>query len=1192
MDDSSTDDDAASQTTEDDPQIPEKQDPPPPPPVQPPPPPAPTARQRPHYQPRHVLRGHTMSISSVKFSPDGTLLASCAADNVVKIWSPHTGELIRNLHGHTKGCSDVAWSSDSVYLASASDDTTIRIWDVDSGITTKTLKGHTSFVFCVNYNTASTHLVSGGWKCIKTLNAHLDYVTAVHYNRDGSLIVSCALDGLIRIWNTTSGQCLKTLAEGHNAICQHVQFSPNSKYILSTAHDSAIRLWDYHTSRCLKTYMGHQNMKYCIAACFSVTGGKWIVSGSEDHKVYLWDLQTREVVQVLEGHEEDVVVAVAVSVMMSVVELSLNPELDTSTTEHDCNWFDRKRHFNQDMDRPWAAILTLVFSCLASIAATHGFVKVSAASGSGPAETCRQQVQEMARELRVVLFDCGAPASCHLHIVNDTTRRRHREFDSGTSARSQRRFNVLAWFHFSRDCTMNPRSGDTGAYPSQWPTYAVEPHRPYSQNHDGQQDGARVRGPTAYQPSPVIGSGYAARNRSPVQSYAHTSPTIATGAYASQQAAANTMHSTAYNYAAPSVSQPYAYMPPHYNGPSEPHGYESTGGGSMQLHTGLRLSRASSSSGVDVAHARVAVQTRSMASGRSQSQRSANTAANYYISYQPSSSCTGMKHHLSPEQAISSSSVPSALPDLSSSTTTSLSKDRRFSKPGSDLKPKFNAAAEYQADLREKKNSKLRWLNHLLPRHLQTHYDPPRLLPAHILTSSSTQAIEHIEQLHEENEHFAEGKQELRNDVLEITSNETPCETATAGRHFPADSAFDTGHHGTSQTGAKRSNTARPRLGPDAISVIAPGMTKGSDDAVRYHGTLIHEQHHLNVDSISAEEMLVHKAMAWRCWMPPTRLVTGRLTNRRHWTDSMESQKTVLITGCSAGGIGHALALEFKLKGQPCYWTLRSGSSFATELSPGYRVFATSRNLKSMADLPEKGIEILALDVTKQENVKEARDKVAELTGGKLNVLVNNAGALYAVPATDIDIEEAKKLFDVNLFGAMEMVKQFIHLLIASQDGRILNIGSVAGTLPLPFGATYNASKAAMHAYSDTLRVELAPFGIQVTTVVPGGVKSNIARTERQLAPDSLYQPISDEYQKRLTTSQTSTSVTAEECAREITKEALKSRQKLWLWTAALSTTSWFLTTFMPRGLPGYILSRRFGLNQLAEKVKEQKKAN
>lgn len=156
MGDSSTDDDAASQTTEDDPQVPEHQEasaPLPPLPVNPNPISSLASRERPHYELRHTIRGHTMSISAVKFSPDGTLLASSGpycftclppvistcqinplsgAENVVKIWSPFTGELVRNLNGHTKGLSDIAWSSDSIYLASASDDTTIRIWEVDT----------------------------------------------------------------------------------------------------------------------------------------------------------------------------------------------------------------------------------------------------------------------------------------------------------------------------------------------------------------------------------------------------------------------------------------------------------------------------------------------------------------------------------------------------------------------------------------------------------------------------------------------------------------------------------------------------------------------------------------------------------------------------------------------------------------------------------------------------------------------------------------------------------------------------------------------------------------------------------------------------------------------------------------------------------------------------------------------------
>jgi len=108
-----------------------------------------------------------------------------------------------------------------------------------------------------------------------------------------------------RIWDTASGQCLKTIVEpqSHDP-CANVVFSPNSQYILCSTLDSTVRLWDYHHSKCVKTYKGHKNDLYALGACFSYTSKNrvWIVSGSEDHKIYLWDLQSREIAQVLEGH--------------------------------------------------------------------------------------------------------------------------------------------------------------------------------------------------------------------------------------------------------------------------------------------------------------------------------------------------------------------------------------------------------------------------------------------------------------------------------------------------------------------------------------------------------------------------------------------------------------------------------------------------------------------------------------------------------------------------------------------------------------------------------------------------------------------------------------------------------------------------------------------------------------------------
>ncbi|KAJ7858694.1 NAD(P)-binding protein [Mycena olivaceomarginata] len=290
---------------------------------------------------------------------------------------------------------------------------------------------------------------------------------------------------------------------------------------------------------------------------------------------------------------------------------------------------------------------------------------------------------------------------------------------------------------------------------------------------------------------------------------------------------------------------------------------------------------------------------------------------------------------------------------------------------------------------------------------------------------------------------------------------------------------------------------------------------------------------------------------------------------------SGSGRKTVLITGCSTGGIGYEMAQEYH--------------------SQGLRVFATARRPEALVDLTSSGLpemETLELDVTKIESIQAARDRIASLTGGKLDILVNNAGRSYSVPATDVNIDEVKDMFEVNVFGVMRMVQEFAPLLIASGDGRIVNIGSIAGVMPYPFGSTYNASKAALHSYGNTLRLELAPFNVQVITIITGGVKSNIAHKRRLIQPCSIYAPIADIYaEKRASRSQVGAMAT-DVYAKQVVAQTLKRRAKAWFWTGNFSFTCWLVDTFLGRRAFDWILSSMFGLSRLRSIITNEKKQN
>ncbi|OLN89029.1 NADPH-dependent 1-acyldihydroxyacetone phosphate reductase 1 [Colletotrichum chlorophyti] len=292
--------------------------------------------------------------------------------------------------------------------------------------------------------------------------------------------------------------------------------------------------------------------------------------------------------------------------------------------------------------------------------------------------------------------------------------------------------------------------------------------------------------------------------------------------------------------------------------------------------------------------------------------------------------------------------------------------------------------------------------------------------------------------------------------------------------------------------------------------------------------------------------------------------------------------KTVLITGCTPGGIGHALAREFHAK--------------------GLHVIATARRPEVLGDLSELGLTTLALDVTKAESIAACKQKVNELTGGRLDFLINNAGLTHTIPATDIDLDEARQTFETNVFGVMAMVQAFVPLLIQTR-GLIIMISSVSSVSPYVFGSVYTATKGALNSYSRTLRQELRPFGVRVMVSMTGTVKSQIAKLNRELPPNSIYARIKDLYAKRLTFSQNNATVSAEEFAQKLVAEALKGEGWLggwlggarnWFWAGGMARSIWLARLLFGEWLLDEIAYRKFELPKLEAIVRNEgvKKAN
>ncbi|KAF4122055.1 1-acylglycerone phosphate reductase [Geosmithia morbida] len=273
---------------------------------------------------------------------------------------------------------------------------------------------------------------------------------------------------------------------------------------------------------------------------------------------------------------------------------------------------------------------------------------------------------------------------------------------------------------------------------------------------------------------------------------------------------------------------------------------------------------------------------------------------------------------------------------------------------------------------------------------------------------------------------------------------------------------------------------------------------------------------------------------------------------------------TVLITGCTPGGIGHALAAEFHKRG--CH------------------VIATARNPDVLEGLQAEGFSTAQLDVTDEESLQSCREAVEKLTDGRLDILVNNAGRTHTIPALDMEIDDVRATYEANVFGPMRAVQAFIGPLMAAR-GLIVNISSTSAQVPYMFGAIYSSTKGALDTYSRALRLELRPLGVRVMVAVTGTVRSNIAsRQHRSLPAGSLYQPVRDVFEWRLTFSQNHGTVSTESYARGVVDQALRGEGWFghliggtpdWFWHGGMSRLVW-LTTLMPRWLSENVIFPRY----------------
>ena len=202
-------------------------------------------------------------------------------------------------------------------------------------------------------------------------------------------------------------------------------------------------------------------------------------------------------------------------------------------------------------------------------------------------------------------------------------------------------------------------------------------------------------------------------------------------------------------------------------------------------------------------------------------------------------------------------------------------------------------------------------------------------------------------------------------------------------------------------------------------------------------------------------------------------------------------KKVILITGASSG-IGKDTAINL--------------------IKHGHVVYGAARRLEMMQDIIQAGGHAIKMDIMKEKNIDDVVNQIIK-EQSRVDVLINNAGyGLWGAVET-ISIDEAKRQFDVNIFGLAYLTKKIIPIMRKQKSGKIINMSSMGGKVYTPFGAWYHATKYALEGWSDCLRIELKSFGIDVILIEPGVIKTEF---QDVMMDSTVERSIGTPYEKKL----------------------------------------------------------------------------